>query len=102
VTLTPLWVVVDLLACYRITRLITKDELTARLRWWFAGGRKTNAGGIVPGRRRFLFITCPHCIGVWVAAAVVVLTACVPAEWKWPALGFALAAGASLLSEWAS
>ena len=30
----PLTLIVDLLACYRLTRLVTKDSLLDQVRWW--------------------------------------------------------------------
>jgi hypothetical protein len=33
-TLDPWILLVDLLACYRLTRLITKDSLLQEVRWW--------------------------------------------------------------------
>lgn len=56
-------------AAYRLTRLITKDTVSDRLRmvvsrWAFDDDREVWKGG--PHRKWFaLWITCPFCVGVW-------------------------------------
>lgn len=89
--LTPgLWLVLDVLAVYRLTILITRDAITERLRKWV---RKHM------GDKAFLFITCPWCTSMWIAMGVVVLTALAPNQWKYVAAVLTLSAGAGFLAE---
>jgi hypothetical protein len=62
--------VLDSLAAYRLARLVTMDDLTKPARdrvWHWAMEHKRH--------RLAEFVTCPHCVGVWVAAGVVSFTA---------------------------
>jgi len=52
------------LSCYRITRLVTRDRITLRLRRAIDGRLgDTSTWGY--------FVRCPWCVGAWVAAGVV-------------------------------
>jgi hypothetical protein len=94
-----LWILVDVLACYRITRLITVDTVFDRPRGWVSGEGK-GTGQLVGHPKLALFIRCPHCVGVWVAGAIVALTELCPREWSYVAFVLTLAAGTSLAAEW--
>lgn len=76
--------IVDALACYRLTRLVTTDEITRGLR-----------------RRAIehLPITCDWCVGVWVAFGVVAVRRIVPRVWAPVATALALSAVTGLLAE---
>lgn len=83
------WFLVDMFAAYRITRLVTKDAVTAGFRKWLAGYE----GPLVE-----LFF-CHWCIGFWISAAVVVLTWAWPLWWGFAALAFALSATVGWLAD---
>ena len=84
---------VDALACYRLTHLITDDRLP-----------------LGPLRDRVLhtdsdslvaeWIGCPWCAGMWVAATVVAARAWAPRAWQPAATALALSAITGLLSTW--
>lgn len=46
--------------CYRLTRLITADQITKRLRFWVE--EKTQFG--------FYLVTCDWCLSIWIAPFV--------------------------------
>lgn len=91
---TPLLLLLDGLAVFRLTRLITDDtipfgrlRLRVEARWpnaWFTE-----------------LATCPWCMSVWVAAGVLGAHALVPAWWPYAAAVLAFSAVAGLLSSWA-
>lgn len=81
----------DALAAARLTRLITRDAITARAR---VEVQVRAAEGQLPDWL-VTFIYCPWCVGVWVALGVVVARRF---RWWAPAARFlALAEVASLL-----
>ena len=89
--LTPgLWLVVDALAVFSLTILVTRDVITEKPRQWIK--RRL-------GLHAFDFITCPWCTSVWIAAAVVALTVFVPSEWKYVAYLLTCTAVAGFLAE---
>ena len=92
-----LWAVLDALATYRLTRLVTSDRITEGARRRAGGWDPAIATMTRPGL--FDFLTCPWCVGIWVAAAVVGLTAGAPSVWRYPAAGLAFAAVAGWLAE---
>jgi hypothetical protein len=86
--------VLDGLATYRLARLLTMDDLTKPARdrvWKWAADREMH--------RLAEFVTCPHCVGVWVAAGVVSLSALrgVPG-WRHVRTFLAVAGAESLLA----
>jgi Protein of unknown function (DUF1360) len=88
------WLSVDALATYRLTRLVTTDSITESTRRWIGGWD-------IPKVRRprvYLFITCPWCVSVWLAAAVVALTKYQGAYWVYVALALAFSVVAGLLA----
>lgn len=69
--------ITDALATARLTRLITKDSITDRLRWPIIRG---SAQGQLPewcGE----FIRCPWCVGMWAAAGVIAARRFAPRAW---------------------
>lgn len=54
-----LWLIIAMLATYRLTRLVTADKITERLR------------GFVVDRSEWLgyLVTCDWCLSIWVAPA---------------------------------
>lgn len=59
----------------RLTVLVTEDKITARLRAWVM--RK--AGG--PDRMLYVWITCPWCVGLWLAFLVTLAAWCASLLW---------------------
>ena len=55
-------VVVDAAAVWRLTRLVTEDEVTRPVRDWVIER--------APDGRLAYLIECPHCVGVWAGLAV--------------------------------
>lgn len=57
--MNTLWLIITMLATYRLTRLVTADEITKGLRGW------------VVDRSQWLgyLVTCDWCLSVWVAPA---------------------------------
>ena len=91
--MTPLVFVVDALAGYRFTRLITDDHLP------FGPLRDR----VVDTKRDSLvaeWMECPWCAGMWVAAGVAAARAWAPRWWDPAATVLALSAVAGLLSTW--
>lgn len=83
------WLTCDALAVYRLAVLVTKDEITAPAR----------DAILKRSEPAFLFITCPWCVSIWLAALAVALTRLVPAVWQYAALGLALSGAAGFLAE---
>lgn len=79
--------VVDALAAYRITRLITEDTITAGLR-----DRVRS-----PVLRKF--VNCPWCVGFWVSCGVVTARTVAPRTWAPVATAFALGATTGVIAE---
>lgn len=84
------WFIIDALAVARLSRLVTTDTITSRSRLWLA--KRTD--------RLALWLACPWCISVWVAAAVVTATVLIPAVWVYIAAVLAFSYVAGFLSEW--
>lgn len=80
------WLAVDGLAVYRLAVLIGKDMIAEPIRQRV-------------GTRMLAFITCPWCIGLWFAAAAVILTRFWPQGWQYVAMALALSAVAGFLGE---
>lgn len=85
-----LWLLVDALAVYRLSRLVTQDTITERPRTWITDRYETGVGTLVQ---------CAWCISVWIAAPVLAATVWIPAAWSWLAALLALSAVAGYLSE---
>lgn len=84
---------VDALACYRLTHLITDDHLPL-------GPLRER---VVDTKRDSLvaeWMGCPWCAGMWVAAAVVAARVWAPRWWGPAAQALALSAVTGLLSTW--
>ena len=102
---------IDVLATYRLTRLVTADVISEPVR--MALLRKTGAEP-PPGEddptaqevvesledppRLATLITCRWCAGMWIAAGVSLARAVAPRAWEPVSRGLALSAGAVLLS----
>lgn len=82
--------VVDALAAYRLTRLLTRDEITAPLR-----KRLLDRGP----ERLAVALECSWCAGMWVALGVVVARRIVRKPWNVVAEALALSAVVGLIAE---
>lgn len=114
--------IVDALATYRLTRLVTKDQLTARLREAVIRAVYTRNGAVTTAGDDFTdylnpdvwvdhvendpdapslayLITCPWCAGFWLAAGVVLARRWFPRLWGPVAEALALSAVAGLVAE---
>jgi hypothetical protein len=100
-----LWLTIDALAVYRLTRLVTTDTLTSPLRMRLLAAGRDKMGNSRPGplrayaRNLFDLVTCAWCSSMWIAGTVVLLTVYVPSYWKYAAYVLALSAVAGFLSE---
>jgi hypothetical protein len=77
--------VIDALAVYRLTRLVTRDTITDDLRETVQGEIQTAAtAGIITQKTsdRFAYlIECDWCMSIWVAAVAYSLKKYVPHVW---------------------
>lgn len=78
----------DALAAYRVTRLVTRDRITAPVRDRF------DPEGVVGE-----LIRCSWCTGVWVAAGVVAARRVAPRVWAPAAEALAVAAVVGLIAD---
>ena len=68
---TPQDILLNSLATYRLTRLVIQDEITAELR---AKAFEQIAKLPDPLATKLTFLlTCPWCVGIWAAGAILVL-----------------------------
>lgn len=109
----------DTLACYRLTRLITRDGLTVDLRaaviraaygsqdalalplpsWWETPAEwEERAREDDDPPKLAELILCPWCVSVWVAAGVLIARSRFPRAWAPVARLLALAAAAALVA----
>lgn len=105
-THSPVLLILDALAVFRLTRLLTEDTITAALRERVVGSRpavERSLSGhriMIAARPRLaVFITCPWCTSPWLAVLVIACQALAPAVWIYPACVLAFSAVAGLLSE---
>jgi len=91
----PLLIAVNVLTAFRLTRLWTRDSLpplpwlrqTVQTRW---------------GHRAWTeLMTCPHCAGVWISAAVLAIASSPwGTAWLWLAAPLAVSAVVGLLASY--
>lgn len=87
-------VLVLALAVHRVTRLLVADKITEPLRQRLG---VTRDGTYRPWLG--YLVTCPWCVGMWVAAAGVPAAALLPWPWiAWPALAAACSTVTGLLA----
>lgn len=83
--------VINALAAYRLTRLLTRDSLPP-----LPAMRQTLTDRLNRGRTSehpvAYLVGCPWCLGFWVSVAVVLLESAVPAVWIWVATPMAFSA----------
>lgn len=87
------WLLVDAVAVYRITRLITRDSLPLVKRPRDAVAERWG------DRALGELVVCPWCVSFWVALAVIAGRLFLPLEWTPLSLAFAFSAVAGLISE---
>ncbi len=85
--MTALHLLIDVVAAYRLTRLVVADAITAPIRdrlarwlWWHE------------------LVTCRWCSGVWVGAGVAAARWIVPTQWNVAAWALTAASVAALAS----
>jgi hypothetical protein len=81
--------VIDTLAAARIVRLVTEDTITEPARAWIDEHAPEKLSDLV---------TCPWCMGVWVAAGVFAARRVAPRAWDPLARALALAELASAIA----
>lgn len=112
--MTPLELLVDAVAGYRLTKLVTDDEITAPIRdrvietaYRRAGREYGPVGGetwtdvtiVDPAAPKIAtLITCRWCAGVWIGAGVVAARRLAPRAWQPLAEALSVAAAAALLA----
>lgn len=120
VMLHPLWLVVNALAAFRLTRLLVVDAvpfglLRTRISDWaidrWEPGRLFGTGAPMTTRQRqayrafegqpplAYFVSCSWCVGMYVGVPTAVVAVAVPtAVWVWLAVPLAFSAVTGLLS----
>lgn len=87
----------DALAAFRLTRLVTEDAITEPLRKRIVAQSYAAPGGI--GSKVHKLIECPWCAGFWISAGVIVARAAAPRAWEPVARVLALSAAVGLIAE---
>lgn len=82
--------VLDALAVFRLTHLLTDDFIAKPIR-----------DQLVRSAYGVEFVTCPWCVSIWMAAVVVALQALVPRQWVYAAAVLAFSAITGLLARFA-
>lgn len=90
---TTVWLLVDALAVYRLTRLITRDSLPPIQH---ARNRVLDRWGTSPWSE---LAVCPWCMSVWIAGPVIVARLETPTWWSPLALLLAYSTVTGQLSE---
>jgi len=90
VTLTWMMLVLNAGAVFRLSRLVTQDEVLARPRTWFT---TSFTGWLVT------LASCMWCVSFWFAVLAAVLTWFLWPAWIWVALVLTLSAVTGALSE---
>ena len=85
---SPLGLAITAGACWRLVKLATSDAIFDRPRKWTRRWHSV-----------FLFVTCPWCLGVWIAGGVVALDELCWSWWAWVASVLALSAVAAFMTE---
>ncbi len=91
--------VVDALACFRLTRLVIEDDITAPLREKVkhAAMREVDSPGLAAKIETLL--SCPWCVSVYVGFGIVVLRRAAPRLWGPIATALALSAATGIIAE---
>lgn len=91
--------VIDALATFRLTRLIIEDTITAPLREKvkYQAMREVDTPGMAAKIETLL--SCPWCVGFWVACGVVTARTVAPRLWDPAARVLALSAATGIIAE---
>lgn len=89
-----LWLLIDAVTVYRITRLITRDSLPLVARPRDAAQRRWG------DRALGELVVCPWCVSVYLSAGVLALRLFLPLWWTPISIMLAGSAVAGLLSSW--
>lgn len=87
----PVWLIVNALAAYRLTRLITRDMLPPLPRLRENLVDRLNKGRASEHPVAYM-LGCPWCVGFWVCVLVVVIMSLLPGVWPWLAVPLAFSA----------
>jgi hypothetical protein len=99
---SPLAVVLDMLAVWRLTRLVIRDAFPPVRRPVDAIVRRADHRALERGRpESFLgtLLTCPWCVSIYVGAVVVTLRCAFPVAWPYVAFVLAASGVAGVLAE---
>jgi hypothetical protein len=101
-----LLLILDALACLRLTRLVVSDHITERFRHWAVGSIPSSDrlldGTRIPVAARprmALFLSCPHCVSFWTAIGVVLMQSLIAGPWFDASVVLAFSAVAGPLAE---
>jgi hypothetical protein len=90
---TPLGLIVDALAVFRLTKLVNDDEITADLR------DKILERFHPEDTKIGYLITCPWCVSIWAGGAVALARELAPRSWNVAASALAFSALTGLAAE---
>lgn len=96
------WLVVNALAVYRLSILLSKDKITDPVRKWvwrrgytreplenmaprMINVRLTGRRGKI-GRAAYELVICPWCLSIWFSGVAVCVTQLAPTAWQWIAV----------------
>lgn len=111
--MSPLELVVDAVAAYRLTKLVTDDEITEPLRdavveWSYRDDVDPLPDGYASwsdlaitdpkSPKLATLVTCRWCAGVWIGAGVVAARRVAPRAWQPLAEALSFAAAAALIA----
>ena len=90
---------IDMLATFRLTRLATRDTITEPFRQQLrhAAMRQVDSPGIAA--KVDTLISCPWCVGWWIAVAVVAARRLYPRAWEPVAAALAASAVTGLIAD---
>lgn len=92
-------IAVDALACYRLTRLVVKDELTAGMRSRIEHAMHQGTRSADVAAKLSTLIQCPWCSSWWIACGVVAARRFAPRLWDPVAHALAFSAVTGIVSE---
>jgi hypothetical protein len=105
-THAPVLLLLDALACYRLTRLVVTDYLTEPLRERLRGrvplsDRQLTGDRIVVAKRPKVaeFLSCPWCVSFWTAIGVVLMQSLLPTACLYVTAVLAFSAVAGIIAE---
>ncbi len=88
---------IDVLAAFRLTRLVTEDAITEGLRERVMAEAYRKPGGV--GAKVHKLVECPWCAGFWISAGVVAARTLAPKAWQPVAVVLATSGAVGLIAE---